>query len=191
MRIILASNSPRRRELLDQVGICYEVIPSEIEENITKTRPEDVVKELAMEKTLDVAKRCICEQTNTQPMTVIGADTIVAYNEHILGKPKDAKDALKMLTMLSGQTHQVYTGVALARENLTVDVFAQMTEVTMYENTREQLMEYIATGEPMDKAGSYGIQGLGAVLVSEIQGDYNNVVGLPVAEVYRRMFLQK
>lgn len=191
MRIILASNSPRRRELLDQVGICYEVIPSEIEENITKTRPEDVVKELAMEKALDVAKRCICEQTNTQPMTVIGADTIVAYNEHILGKPKDAKDALKMLTMLSGQTHQVYTGVALARENLTVDVFAQMTEVTMYENTREQLMEYIATGEPMDKAGSYGIQGLGAVLVSEIQGDYNNVVGLPVAEVYRRMFLQK
>lgn len=180
-KIILASNSPRRRELLSQAGIDFEVIPADIEEVICDEAPDKVVMSLSKQKALWVAE-------NNPGRIVIGADTIVAYDGEILGKPVDENEALDMLSMLSGRTHKVYTGVTIVRpgkDGFETETFAEETEVVMYQNDRQTLLEYIATGEPMDKAGAYGIQGRGAVLVKEIKGDYNNVVGLPLARVYR------
>lgn len=182
MKLILASASPRRKELLEQIGLTFSVIPAKGEETITKKQPHEVVMELSEQKALEVAD-CL-----TQECLVIGADTVVAVDGAILGKPKDEEDALKMLWNLQGRTHEVYTGVTLCKtagaEKYT---FYEKTEVTMYPATKEELIAYIKTGEPMDKAGAYGIQGIGAKLVEKINGDYNNVVGLPVARVFREI----
>lgn len=181
MKIVLASGSPRRRELLTQAGIEYTVDPADIEEVTIETLPAKVVEDLSRQKALAVAAKHKGE-------TVLAADTVVAFDDKILGKPSDEEDAFKMLTELSGRTHQVYTGVTIVDEAGTVKTFSECTEVTMYENTKEAISAYIASGEPMDKAGAYGIQGLGAVLVEKINGDYNNVVGLPLARVYRVLY---
>ena len=181
MKIILASGSPRRRELLTQAGIEYTVEPADVEEITNETLPAKVVEDLSRIKAMAVRK-------NHPGEIVLAADTVVAFDDKILGKPKDEDDAFNMLTSLSSRKHQVYTGVTIVYSDGTVKTFSECTDVTMYDNSPEQIRAYIASKEPMDKAGAYGIQGLGAVLVKEICGDYNNVVGLPLARVYRELY---
>lgn len=181
MKIVLASNSPRRKELLSQAGIDFIVDPADIEENTNEVLPEKVVEDLSRQKALAVLQK-------HQGQIVLAADTVVAFDDKILGKPKDEEDALKMLTELSGRNHQVYTGVTIVKEDGSIITFSECTTVSMYENSEDTIKSYIASKEPMDKAGAYGIQGLGAVLVKGIKGDYNNVVGLPLAKVYRVLY---
>ena len=190
--IILASNSPRRRELLSQVGLQYEVIPSEIEEQVTKTVPSEVVLELSNQKCIDVAKGVIRNlPTQEYDVIVIGADTVVAYDNKIYGKPADKEDARRMLNELKGHSHSVFTGVTFARvhdkEIVDTRSFYEETLVYMLDYSDEIIDMYVESGEPLDKAGAYGIQGLGAILVERIEGDYNNVVGLPVSKVYHEL----
>lgn len=191
-KFILASASPRRKELLAQVGVEFEVIPAKGEEIITSSRPGEVVVELAVQKAEEVKRRLLEQHTavsdTDDTVVVLGADTVVAFEGQILGKPKDAADAEHMLSMLSGNTHGVYTGVAVVviqNGESELHSFYEETKVTMYPVGKQQILSYIRTGEPMDKAGAYGIQGKGALLVQEIHGDYNNVVGLPVAKIFR------
>ena len=172
--IILASASPRRKEILELADLKFDVMPSDAQEITTKTAPNEVVMELASIKAKD-----IYEKSEKQSM-IVGADTVVAYQGQILGKPADEADAKRMLTMLSGQTHEVYTGVCVIEDGKT-KTFYEETKVTFYEISDEQVDHYIKTGEPMDKAGSYGIQGKAAVFIKGIEGDYYNVVGFPIA----------
>jgi septum formation protein len=200
--MILASGSPRRKELLEQIGLEFEICPAKGEEVITTTVPEDVVVELSRQKAEEVAGGIVSylekgipvpfkEAAGGQDILVIGADTVVAYDCRILGKPKDEADAKAMLTLLSGQTHSVYTGVTcvfISADGRTGEhCFFEKTDVTMYPLSEQEILRYIATGEPMDKAGSYAIQGKCAIHVKEIHGDYNNVVGLPVARLYQEL----
>ena len=181
--IILASGSPRRKELLAQVGISFEIVKAEGEEIINTTVPEEAVKELSRQKAREV-------DTRTDGDVVIGADTVVAADHQILGKPKDEEDAVRMIRMLQGRTHQVLTGVTvILRDGVRKNeiCFAETTHVHVYPMTEEQIRDYVASGEPMDKAGAYGIQGLFAAYVSGIEGDYNNVVGLPVGRLYQEV----
>ncbi len=172
--IILASASPRRKEILELADLKFDVMPSDAQEITTKTAPNEVVMELASLKAKDIYKK-----SEKQSM-IVGADTVVAYQGQILGKPTDEADAKRMLTMLSGQTHEVYTGVCVIEDGKT-KTFYEETKVTFYEISDEQINHYIKTGEPMDKAGSYGIQGKAAVFIKGIEGDYYNVVGFPIA----------
>lgn len=172
--IILASASPRRKEILGLADLKFDVMPSDAQEITTKTAPNEVVMELASIKAKDIYKK-----SEKQSM-IVGADTVVAYQGQILGKPTDEADAKRMLTMLSGQTHEVYTGVCIIEDGKT-KTFYEETKVTFYEISDEQIDHYIKTGEPMDKAGSYGIQGKAAVFIKGIEGDYYNVVGFPIA----------
>ena len=176
--LILASGSPRRRELLSLITDEFEVLVSGCDEFVPEGTPaEKVPAILAEQKALAVAK--------LRPEdTVIGSDTVVLLNNEIFGKPKDKVHAHAMLKALSGKRHFVYTGVAVAEKG-SVRSFVQKTEVEFYELSDETIEKYIATGEPMDKAGAYGIQGKGSVLVKGIIGDYFNVMGLPVAETAR------
>ena len=196
-QIILASASPRRKELLEQIGVNFDICPAKGEEIITKTMPYEVVQELASQKAKEIAGMVKTYETSheelmtPQDIMVIGADTIVAYEDRILGKPKDEEDAFRMLSMLSGNTHAVYTGVSivlLAASGRAGELtFYEKTKVVMREMTEEEIRRYIATGEPMDKAGAYGIQGKCAIYIDKIEGDYNNVVGLPIAAIYREL----
>ena len=172
--IILASSSPRRKEILELADLKFDVMPSDAQEITTKTAPNEVVMELA-----SIIAKDIYKKSEKQSM-VVGADTVVAYQGQILGKPADEADAKRMLTMLSGQTHEVYTGVCVIEDGKT-KTFYEETKVTFYEISDEQIDRYIKTGEPMDKAGSYGIQGKAAVFIKGIEGDYYNVVGFPIA----------
>lgn len=172
--IILASASPRRKEILELADLKFDIMPSDAQEITTKTAPNEVVMELASIKAKDIYKK-----SEKQSM-IVGADTVVAYQGQILGKPTDEADAKRMLTMLSGQTHEVYTGVCVIEDGKT-KTFYEETKVTFYEISDEQIDHYINTGEPMDKAGSYGIQGKAAVFIKGIEGDYYNVVGFPIA----------
>lgn len=188
-RIILASASPRRISLLRQIGLDADVVPSDIEEKAASAEPSAVVKELSVQKCLDVAEKTGKE--SGEEHWVIGADTVVASDGQILGKPASPAQAAEMLRGLQGRKHQVYTGVtiALVREGKVSDVetFAEKTEVFLFPMSEEEIQEYIRTGEPFDKAGGYGIQGVFARYVEKIEGDYNNVVGLPAAAVYQRL----
>ena len=180
MSVVLASASPRRRELLQRAGVEFIVRVSDADEHIEPdTPPHEAVMALARQKALAVAKTCPGD-------LVIGADTVVVYDGAILGKPADAADAARMLRMLSGKTHVVYTGVCLVCADKE-ETFYEQTQVTFYPLTEQEIEAYVATGEPMDKAGAYGIQGRGCTLVQGICGDYFNVVGLPVAAVCRRL----
>lgn len=197
IQIILASASPRRRELLEQIGLTFEVCPAKGEEIITKSAPEEAVQELARAKAREVASMVRQygvrhgELVTPQDMIVIGADTVVAADGQILGKPGDEEDAFRMLSMLSGRSHAVYTGVALVFLDQSgragEHVFYERTIVSMREMSEKEIRRYIATGEPMGKAGAYGIQGKCAIYIDKIDGDYNNVVGLPVAALYREL----
>lgn len=196
-QIILASASPRRKELLEQIGLQFDICPAKGEEVITKTIPHEVVQELASQKAKEVAGMVKSYETaheelmTPQDIMIIGADTIVAYENKILGKPQDEEDAFRMLSMLSGNTHAVYTGVSIvllgASGKAGEITFFEKTDVVMRGMSEEEIRRYIATGEPMDKAGAYGIQGKCAIYIDKIDGDYNNVVGLPIAAIYREL----
>ena len=176
--LILASASPRRAELLKQVGIPFRQVVSGVDEDLhDPADPEDHVRELSRRKAADVARQM-------SSGIVLGADTVVVLDKHILGKPADGGEAAAMLTMLSGRTHQVYTGLTLIDVAQDVSVsHVEVTEVTFRKLSRDEISDYVATGEPLDKAGAYGIQGRGALLVSGIKGCYYNVVGLPLARL--------
>ena len=181
-KLILASSSPRRKELLEQIGLSFEIIPAIGEEIILQTDPMDVVKELSLQKAMEIYTNHLFEH----PVLILGADTVVAYNGHILGKPKDYKDAFQMLHILQGNTHSVFTGVTyIDSTSGTVHSESCQTLVSVAAMSDQEIHDYIATGEPMDKAGAYGIQGHFAAFIEKIDGDYFNVVGLPVSMVYQ------
>jgi septum formation protein len=185
---VLASASPRRQELLRHAGISFTVQPADIDESpLTGEAPADCAKRLAREKALAVW------QMRTQDI-VLGADTVVVVDEFILGKPVDAGDAARMLRLLSGRAHRVITGVCLAEPSdgqlqvaPKVNTTSETTLVTMNDLSDAEICDYVATGEPMDKAGAYAIQGMASRWIPRIEGDYSNVVGLPVALVYRML----
>ena len=183
-KLVLASASPRRKELLAQIGISPEIVPSTIEEKLTTDVPEQAVMELSRQKAEDVARL-------QEPGTwVIGADTVVSAAGKILGKPASHEEAFRMISMLEGKAHQVYTGVTLifcGQKGNKVRTFAEKTEVSVYPMTEKEIGAYADDREPMDKAGAYGIQGKFAAFIKGIDGDYNNVVGLPVGRVYQEI----
>lgn len=183
--IILASASPRRREILALSGLDFEVISPECDENIKESDPEYLVQMLSFRKCMAGREEILMmPERNKSDHIIIGADTIVYYDGNILGKPRDSDDAVRMLTMLSGHTHSVYTGVTVYdTSNAYHETFFEKTEVTFIEAEPEDIRNYVDSGEPLDKAGAYGIQGKGAFLVSRINGDYLNVVGLPFAHL--------
>lgn len=182
-KIILASASPRRKELMQQAGYEFEIQVSHKEENYVSETPEEIVKELSLMKATDVA-----EQNERKDLIVIGADTVVSYQGAILGKPKSKEDAFRMLQGFQGDKHQVYTGVAIlsydaeGKEDITN--YAVKTDVYVNAMTEDEIWNYIEKDQVMDKAGSYGIQSGFAIHIEKIEGDYFNVVGLPISSIY-------
>ena len=178
--LVLASASPRRRELLRNAHISFEVEPADIDEDpLPKEAAKECAERLAREKA-----RVIGEKRPND--AVLGADTVVVIDNQILGKPADAADAARMLRLLSGRTHEVITGVCLA-SNGCYSVASETTSVTMSEISEKEIAGYVSSDEPMDKAGAYAIQGIASRWIPRIEGDYSNVVGLPVALVYRML----
>lgn len=178
--LILASSSPRRKELLENLHLSFQVASSDVEESFDpKLTPPEIVMELAARKAKSIAK-------GNPEAFVLGSDTVVVIDDEILGKPSDSVEALSMLKRLSGRTHSVYTGVAIVYGEKEVH-FYEKTDVVFWELTDDELNTYINTGEPFDKAGAYGIQGFGSMLVKGIVGDYFSVVGLPVARTIREL----
>lgn len=199
-RYILASQSPRRRELLHLVLNDYEVIPAQGEEVVTSSDPAEVVKELSLQKAMEVAQKV--RPCQGDRIVVIGADTVVAVDGRILGKPEDRADAARMIGMLQGREHHVYTGVTVCWLQDPADEtenqgsgetgirhfsFSEETAVDVFPMNRGEIEAYISLKEPYDKAGAYGIQGAFSVFIRGIRGDYNNVVGLPAARLYHEM----
>lgn len=185
--VILASGSPRRKELLAKLEIPFSIAVSGGEEFAGTTVPEEAVLKLSKDKAWDVTRKLDCPE---KVSLVIGADTVVAFQGRILGKPADEQDALETLMQLQGNVHQVYTGVTLffkQDHEWKCRSFYEKTDVEFYPVSKEELIEYIKTGEPMDKAGSYGIQGTFGKYVKKICGDYNNVVGLPLGRLFHEM----
>lgn len=184
--IILASASPRRKELLEQIGVVCTVMPSKKEEVITKTNPIEVVEELSFIKASDIAGQV------KEESIIIGADTIVVYKNQILGKPKDKEHAFKMIKELQGNVHQVYTGVSLIikpeKKQEKIITCSVETKVGICSMTDEQIYHYIDTKEPLDKAGAYAIQGKFAIYINHLDGDYYNVVGLPISKIYEMLW---
>lgn len=178
MNIILASASPRRKKILENTNTKFEIIKSEIDEVILDNElPSQVVMRLAFEKSIDIALK-------HPDSLVIGADTVVVLNNNILGKPKDSSDAFNMIKQLSGKTHQVITGISLINLNANQKIIDYVVSNVKFKNlSEEDIKDYIQTNESLDKAGAYGIQGFGAMLVEEIQGDYFNIVGLPISRL--------
>ena len=184
-KIILASQSPRRKEILKLVDLDFDVMPSGCDENIEYSSPADMVSKLSYLKAKDVAEKIKKEDSKNQHL-VIGSDTTVFFDNQILGKPKNKEDAFSMLRAMSGKSHIVYTGVSVI-DTLTdkTETFYEETKVTFYDVSDEEINAYIETKDPMDKAGAYGVQGKGAFLVKKVEGDYFTVVGLPVAHLLR------
>lgn len=188
MKMILASASPRRRELLTQIGFTFEVRVSQAEEKLTQSDAALAVEGLASQKAEAVFAGTVREEAGD--VLVIGADTVVAKDGRILGKPGSLKEAAEMLSWLSGSTHEVYTGVALiCRQDGRVSrkIFHEATKVIFYPMSEREISEYVSTADCMDKAGAYGIQGFCARYIKGIEGDYNNVVGLPAGRVYQEI----
>lgn len=185
MKIILASASPRRRELLAQIGLDFEVRVSQVEEKVTQTDAALVVEELSAQKA-----EAVLAQAAEEAVLVIGADTVVAVEGRILGKPSGTQEAEQMLALLAGRTHEVCTGVTLLYQKageVRRKTFHETTRVTFYPMDRREISQYAATGDCLDKAGAYGIQGVCARYIKGIEGDYNNVVGLPVGRLYQEV----
>ena len=184
-KIILASGSPRRKEIFEQIGIDFSVVISEDEEVIQKSRPDEIVEELATKKACSVAADM------EEGTIVIGADTMVALDGQVMGKPKNEQDAKDMIGKLQGKKHQVYTGVCAVIKEIGKEEriirFVQCTDVWVYPMTEEQIDAYVATGEPMDKAGAYGIQGKFAVHIEKVEGEYLNIVGFPISKLYQTL----
>lgn len=182
-KLILASGSPRRKELLAYMGIPFSIVVSDGEERADADDPAQIVEKLSRDKAGNVAQMLKNEK---EPCLILGADTVVAFNGKILGKPKDKKDARKTLMSLQGNIHQVFTGVTILHKKekkWEAVTFCEKTDVQFYPVSEEEIWEYVESGEPMDKAGSYGIQGRFGIYVKNICGDYNNVVGLPVGRL--------
>ena len=200
-KLILASQSPRRKELLKMIESEFEIKVSNCEEIITSSEPKQVTMELAEQKAMAAATELNRQKKNDKQIEttvkdedsfiVIGADTVVASGTEIFGKPKDKDDARRMINKISGASHQVYTGVALVLVkggNLKcIDVFSEKTDVEVVHMSIQEIEEYISSTEPYDKAGGYGIQGTFGKYVTGIKGDYNNVVGLPVCRLYNEL----
>ena len=183
MKIVLASKSPRRIELLRGLGWKFDIIPSQKAEHIDEhLAPKDIAMALSLQKAEDIA-------TKASSSWVIGADTIVVINNRVLGKPKDELDAITMLESLEGKTHEVFTGVTVVSPDGKALTKYARSLVTMKHLTRQEIKSYIACGESMDKAGAYAIQGKGTLLISSIEGDYFNIVGLPL-ELLSSMFAE-
>lgn len=186
LKIVLASQSPRRKKLLTQLGLIFEIFPSSIEEVITSNSPVEIVKELSLQKATDISNR-------VANSLIIGADTIVVKDGEILGKPVDEADAVTMLSNLSGEAHSVFTGVSFVvtndqKKTIGSYSFFEETKVWFSALNDSEIRSYVATGSPMDKAGSYGIQDdWGSVFVERIEGDYYNVVGFPLNRFYREL----
>lgn len=180
MKLILASQSPRRKELLARITSDFVALPADIDETVDLAlTPQEYVLEMAQRKAQHIFKQ------NSESL-VIGSDTIVAINGEVLGKPRDELDALRMLRQLSATTHHVYTGVyIMSKEQIEQQVVA--AEVTFFELTETEIASYVATGDPLDKAGSYGIQGEAAFFVEQIKGDYHAIIGFPIAHVKRML----
>lgn len=176
---------------MGQIGWRPEIIPSTMEENIGEIFPDKAAESLSLQKASDVASKL--QDRGLEPGTIIiGADTVVAAGGKILGKPKDRDDAADMLSMIQGGTHQVYTGVTVMEylgeeKGFKTTTFSERTDVWVYPMTEREISDYIATGEPMDKAGAYGIQGRFGAFIEKIQGDYSNVVGLPIGRLYHEV----
>ena len=189
MKYILASGSPRRKELLAKVVPQYEVIPAQGEEVTSSSEPSAIVEELSFQKASEIFHKIFTNEAGRY--VVIGADTVVSYKGKILGKPKDKEDAANMIRAFAGDTHAVYTGVTL----FYVDENGQEAHHTFHEETlvdvaamtEKEILDYVASGEPDDKAGAYGIQGQFAIFIKGLKGDYYNVVGLPIARLYSEM----
>ena len=209
-KIVLASASPRRKELLSLIGLSFDVITGDAEEITGSTVPAEMVEELSLLKARDVFNKLPKEERAGR--IVIGADTVVSCDGKVLGKPKDKQHAFEMLSLLQGRSHEVYTGVTLLKGKATDDAggsisgdrkkeslqinereayecitFHETTAVQVYPMSREEIWKYIDSDEPMDKAGSYGIQGKFAAHIKGIEGDYFNVVGLPIGRVYQEL----
>lgn len=185
MPVILASASPRRKEILSMLGVSFDVEVSKTEEVTMQTEPEEIVKDLAAQKAAAVAKH-----HKNETCMIIGSDTIVWLSGKVLGKPADAAEAKAMLSGLSGNTHTVYTGVCIIKcENgkLTKTCFADAADVTFAEMDESEIDWYVSTGESTDKAGAYAVQGLGARFVKGIRGDFYTVMGLPMARLYEEL----
>lgn len=182
--LILASGSPRRKELLEQIGVEPVIIPSRIEEAVASSVPEKVVMELSSQKAEDVMSKCPAGSV------VLGADTVVAVDGMILGKPKNHGEACEMIGRIQGRNHQVHTGVAILlkeESGIREKHFTVVTDVEVFPMTEEEIRAYADSEEPMDKAGGYAIQGRFAAYIKGISGDYSNVVGLPVGRVYQEL----
>lgn len=183
MKVVLASGSPRRKEILSQAGVEFEICASDKEEVITSTIPYEVVCELSKQKAEDVASKYLTGDSTEDGIIVIGADTVVSCDNEILGKPKDRADAVRMMNMMSGKKHQVYTGVTLAYAGKSHTFYA-ITDVCVRKLTDSEIDAYVDTDEPYDKAGAYAIQGMFAKYVTGIEGEYHNVMGFPIAKIY-------
>ncbi|MDD7148347.1 MAG: Maf family protein [Lachnospiraceae bacterium] len=189
-QVILASGSPRRKELLEQMGLTFQILPSKKEEKQIGETPAQIVEGLSRQKAQDVA-----EQISSDQALVIGADTIVVCDGQIMGKPHTEEEACQMIGMLQGKTHQVYTGVTVAEteqsadgtNKIAYDTFSRCTQVKVFPMDETEIKRYVALGESMDKAGAYGIQGGFGTYVEGIEGDYNNVLGLPISALYQRI----
>lgn len=179
MKLVLASKSPRRSEILKNAGIDFTVRVADADETIPEgTKPEDAVVFLAARKAMAVPRE--------NDEVILGADTVVVLDGNILGKPKDKNDAFNMIKSLSGRVHSVFTGVCAIGDGISL-TFAEETKVDFYPLSDEEICDYVNTNEPYDKAGAYGIQGLASKFIRGIEGDYFNVVGLPVSSVYKKI----
>ncbi|MFB0844294.1 Maf family protein [Paenibacillus oleatilyticus] len=176
--LVLASSSPRRQELIQMLGLPFEIVTNDVDETVSNDlSPKQIVEELSLRK----AKASITRVTDSQSI-VIGSDTIVVYSQEVLGKPKDQEDAFRMLKLIEGKTHQVYTGITCIDVGESrIVTRSRVTDVRMKALSDEQIRAYIATGEPMDKAGAYAVQGIGSTIVESINGDHFNVVGMSLS----------
>ena len=195
IRVVLGSASPRRRDLMEQAGIPFEVRTAKGEEHSDASDPAAYVQDLAMHKATEVLREVLQEEEGD--VLVIGADTVVVKDGTILGKPKDSNDAFRMIRLIAGTDHQVMTGVGLIlrkQGEIRTRSFTEVTHVFVHSMCTEEIRAYIETGEPFDTAGAYGIQGKFGIFVDKIEGDYHNVVGLPIARLYheiRRLILSR
>lgn len=205
MKLVLASGSQRRRELLTMCGYDYEIIVSNADETIDENDPESFVRALSFRKAKEVFDRLFA--AGRRDFAVIGSDTVVAFQKDggtkpvIIGKPKDAKDAVRILSMLSGKTHRVFTGVSVIadisdenaaaqcsiREKEEIQTECSITEVTFETLSPDEITDYVNSGDPLDKAGSYGIQGPFGMFVREIRGNYFTVIGMPIPVLYKML----
>lgn len=186
MRLVLASSSQRRRELMSMCGYDYEIVVSNADENIVEHDPQKLVSALAEKKAREVYDRLIAEGADPSELAVVGSDTVVAFNGEIIGKPRDEKDAAGILKKLTGNTHTVHTGIAvISRGSVQQDV--STTEVRFCTLADDEINAYVASGEPTDKAGAYGIQGPFGMFVESICGNYFTIIGLPLPILYRML----